>query len=85
MSAHPTPWRIEGDTIRDAAGGVVVSAINPCGMSTRRLIVDAVNEHDALKQRLVDAMEVCDGFKQTLNHVLDCMCYAQQTKKEAAR
>ena len=44
MSAeHPTPWRIEGQTIRDRDGYVVVSAINPCNMSTRRQIVDAVN------------------------------------------
>ncbi len=44
MSAeHPTPWRIEGQTIRDANGYVVVSAINPCNMATRREIVAAVN------------------------------------------
>lgn len=84
MSANPTPWRIEGDTIRDASGGVVVSALNPCNMSTRRLIVDAVNERDTLKQRPVDVMEVCDVFNQTLNHVLDCMCYARQMRKEKA-
>lgn len=45
MSAeHPTPWHIEGQTIRDANGYVVVSALNPCDMATRREIVAAVNE-----------------------------------------
>ena len=44
MSAeHPTPWHIVGQTIRDAQGYVVVSALNPCGMETRRQIVAAVN------------------------------------------
>ena len=81
MISHPTPWRIEGDTIRDAAGGVVVSALNTCTMSTRRKIVDAVNEHDALKQRLKDTMEIADAFHNELQHVLDCLCYAQH--KEA--
>ena len=41
---NPTPWRIDGQTVRDADGNVVVSAINPCGMATRRRIVKAVNE-----------------------------------------
>lgn len=41
---NPTPWYIDGQTIRDAEGYVVVSAINPCGMATRRRIVEAVNE-----------------------------------------
>lgn len=45
MSAkHPTPWRIQGYAIRDANGYVVVSALNPCDMATRREIVEAVNE-----------------------------------------
>ena len=44
MSAeHPTPWHIEGQTIRDRDGHVVVSAVNPCNVSTRQQIVDAVN------------------------------------------
>jgi hypothetical protein len=41
--ASPRTWRIEGHTIWDADGGCVVSALNPCDMPTRRLIVDAVN------------------------------------------
>ncbi len=84
MISHPTPWRIEGDTIRDAAGGVVVSALNPCTMSTRRKIVDAVNEHDTLKQRLKDAIDIADAFHKELQHVLDCLCYAGQTKSSLA-
>ena len=40
---HPTPWRIEGQTIRDADGHLVISGINPCNMATRREIVAAVN------------------------------------------
>ena len=44
MSAeHPTPWHLQGYTIRDAKGGVVVSAIAPCNMATRRQIIKAVN------------------------------------------
>ena len=43
MAENPTPWHLVGQTIRDAAGYVVVSALNPCGMATRQLIVDAVN------------------------------------------
>lgn len=85
MSAeHPTPWRIEGQTIRDRDGYVVVSAINPCNMSTRRLIVEAVNERDTLKQRLKDTMEIADAFHNELQHVLDCLCYAGQTKSSLA-
>lgn len=45
---HPTPWYIEGQAIRDANGCVIVSAINPCDMATRRRIVDAVNELELL-------------------------------------
>lgn len=45
MSANPTPWHIDGETIRDRDGGVVVSAINPCGVHTRRMIVKAVNAY----------------------------------------
>ncbi len=71
MSAHPTPWRIEGETIRDRDGGVVVSAINPCGMSTRRLIVDAVNEHYELKQRLQGVMNVVNSFYRDMKHLLE--------------
>ena len=43
MAGNPTPWHLVGQTIRDANGYVVVSALNPCGMATRQLIVDAVN------------------------------------------
>ena len=47
--ASPRPWRVEdSDTIRDAEGCVVVSALNPCNRATRRLIVAAVNERDRL-------------------------------------
>lgn len=45
--ANPRPWRLDGVTIRDAFGGVVMSAINPANMDTRRLIVRAVNALDA--------------------------------------
>lgn len=41
--ANPTPWELVGQTIRDANGDVVVSAINPCDMETRKMIVAAVN------------------------------------------
>ena len=46
-----------------------------------REIVDAMNEHDALKQRLKDAIDIADAFHKELQHVLDCLCYAQH--KEA--
>ena len=44
MITNPTPWRMDGETIRDADGHVVISALNPCGMATRRRIVRAVND-----------------------------------------
>ncbi len=37
------PVHLEGQTIRDAYGRVVVSAINPCNMAERRMIVKALN------------------------------------------
>ena len=39
----PRPWRIVGKAIRDRNGDVVMSALNPANMETRKLIVDAVN------------------------------------------
>ena len=42
-TAARTPWRIDGQAIRDAEGRVVVSAINPATMAEKRLIVEAVN------------------------------------------
>lgn len=37
------PLRLEGHTIWDADGRVIVSALNPCNDKERRQIVDAVN------------------------------------------
>ena len=37
------PLRLDGNTIRDAEGRVIVSAINPCTPDERRQIVEAVN------------------------------------------
>lgn len=37
------PLTIEGHTIRDAQGRVIVSALNPCNGEERRQIVEAVN------------------------------------------
>ena len=50
MSEHPTPWHMDGTAIRDRDGFVVVSALNPCGMSTRLMIVEAVNEYSEKKK-----------------------------------
>lgn len=50
--AHPIPWELVGQTIRDANGGVVVSAINPCDMGTRKMIVAAVNEFETTSKNL---------------------------------
>lgn len=50
--AHPTPWELVGHTIRDANGGVVVSAINPCGMGTRKMIVAAANVLPTMNEAL---------------------------------
>ena len=39
VSTSPRPWCLDdSDTIRDANGCVVVSALNPCGYETRRLV-----------------------------------------------
>ena len=51
---NPEPWYIDGQTIRDANGYVVVSAINPCGMATRRRIVRAVNGYAETKKERGD-------------------------------
>ena len=53
----PRPWRIEGEAIRDREGGVVVSAINPASMATRRLIVEAVN---GIKEASLEAARLRD-------------------------
>lgn len=54
MPASPRPWKLAGNTIWDADGGVVVSALNPCDRATRRLIVAAVNEREAVREALRD-------------------------------
>ena len=57
---NPTPWELVGQTIRDANGDVVVSAINPCGMETRKMIVAAVNTRKVRKptnDKLREALE----------------------------
>ena len=46
----PRPWRLEVQAIRDADGACVVSALNPANMATRRLIVEAVNKRDRLRE-----------------------------------
>lgn len=50
--ANPTPWEFVGQTIRDANGDVVVSAINPCDMETRKMIVKAVNALSTINEAL---------------------------------
>lgn len=37
------PLQIDGATVRDAEGRVIISALNPCNMAERRQIVKAVN------------------------------------------
>lgn len=71
--ASPRPWRLAGQTIRDAEGVVVMSAINPADMETRRLIVDAVNAHGAapgdaaaLRAALVAIRDAARNFYQQL-------------------
>ena len=49
-SFNPPPWKLDGDTIRDASGGVVISAINPCNTAVRKMIVESVNAMAALKE-----------------------------------
>ena len=48
-SFNPPPWKLDGDVIRDASGGVVISAINPCNTAVRKMIVESVNTLAALK------------------------------------
>ena len=59
MPASPRPWKLAGNTIWDADGGVVVSALSPCDRATRRLIVDAVNDRDHLRDLV---RRFCDLF-----------------------
>ena len=49
-SFNPPPWKLDGDVIRDASGGVVISAFNPCNTAVRKMIVEAVNTLAALKE-----------------------------------
>ena len=49
-SFNPPPWKLDGDVIRDASGGVVISAINPCNTAVRKMIVESVNTLAALKE-----------------------------------
>ena len=49
-SFNPPPWKLDGDVIRDASGGVVISAINPCNTAVRKMIVESVNAMAALKE-----------------------------------
>ena len=37
------PLRLDGVTVRDAEGRVVISALNPCTVEERKQIVKAVN------------------------------------------
>lgn len=55
ITASPRPWLLDGDTIRDANGCVVVSALNPCGRETRRLIVAAVNDEVSWRDGYIKA------------------------------
>ena len=58
----PRPWRLEGEAIRDAEGGVVVSALNPANMETRALIVRAVNGRDDLLKAREMLQAECRGL-----------------------
>ena len=65
------PWRLEGEAIRDAEGGVVVSALNPANMETRALIVRAVNgREDLLKAREMLQAE-CRGLAAEADRMAD--------------
>ena len=67
----PRPWRLEGEAIRDADGGVVVSALNPANMETRALIVRAVNgREDLLKAREMLQAE-CRGLAAEADRMAD--------------
>lgn len=71
MTEHsPTPWRIDGQTIRDAEGGVVMSALNPASMATRRLIVEAVNERDRLREERDKLDEVAASLQRSRDAAL---------------
>lgn len=47
---NPPPWKLDGDTIRDVNGDVVISSINPCNTAVRKMIVESVNTLAALKE-----------------------------------
>ena len=49
-SFNPPPWKLDGDTIRDVNGNVVISSINPCNTAVRKMIVESVNAMAALKE-----------------------------------
>ncbi len=67
----PRPWRLEGEAIRDADGGVVVSALNPANMETRALIVRAVNGRDDLLKAREMLQAECRGLAAEADRMAD--------------
>ena len=67
----PRPWRLEGEAIRDAEGGVVVSALNPANMETRALIVRAVNGRDDLLKAREMLQAECRGLAAEADRMAD--------------
>ena len=66
----PRPWSIDGQTIRDREGVVVMSALNPASMATRRLIVEAVNERDRLRNERDTLDEVASSLQRSRDAAL---------------
>jgi len=48
-SFTPPPWKLDGDVIRDASGGVVISAFNPCNTAVRKMIVERMEAEDVMQ------------------------------------
>lgn len=70
MAEHsPIPWKLDGRTIRDAEGDVVVSTFSPANMETRRLIVASVNERDSLREELDSVNAQLNWHKRQLKAV----------------
>lgn len=71
----PRPWSIVGEAIRDRNGDVVMSALNPANMETRKLIVLSVNGKTGFAAMLAKGVvfgEV-ERLRAFINELCDCL------------
>ena len=55
-------------TVRDAAGRVVISKINPCTLPERREIVHAVNVRKDMERKIAGQRAAIRALESTISH-----------------